>query len=397
MPIPSPFHPRTQQLCVSYRWKDWAGYHAVCRYDSCHEPEYFAFRHSAGLLDVTPLYKYEVYGSDACALLSRMTVRDVSKLRVGRVAYGCWCDDDGKVVDDGTVSRLDEDYYRLTAADPTYHWLMKLSRGYDVVVEDSSARLAALALQGPTSRRVLRECCESRVEFLKFFRVVRTRIDDVDVWVSRTGYTGDLGYEIWTERENALKLWDAVMAAGKPHGILPAGLDALDMTRIEAGFILLGVDYFSSLRTVLESRKSSPFEIGLGWAVKLDREPACVGHSALRREKENGSAWRLVGLEARWEDLEDLYESYGRPPSLPAEACRDPLPVYAEGAQVGQATSHVWSPTLKKMIALASVRSRYADPGRSLQLEHTVEFERRTIQASVVETPFFNPERKRKP
>lgn len=402
MPIPSPFHERTQALCTSYRWKDWAGHYAVASYDTCHDREYFAFREAAGLLDVTPLFKYEVHGPDAAALLSRMTVREVGKLAVGRVSYCCWCDDQGKVIDDGTISRLDEEAYRLTAADPTYDWLVRLARGYDVTVEDSTHRLAALAVQGPTAREVLRSAGVEAIDELRFFGVARARLDGLEVWVSRTGYTGDLGYEVWVEAEQALTLWDALMAAGRPHGLEPAGLDALDMTRVEAGFVMLGVDYYSALKVVVESRKSTPYEIGLGWTVKLEREPF-LGQAALAAEAARGPAWRLVGLEASWEELEALYDRYGLPPSLPARASREPLPVYAEGTyggrgpQVGRATSHTWSPILKRSIALASVQAPFARTGTKLQLEHTVEWERHTVTATVVETPFFNPERKRKP
>jgi aminomethyltransferase len=400
MPIPSPFHERTSKLCTSYRWKDWSGYAAVCSYDSTHEREYFAFRESAGLLDVSPLWKYDVQGPDAAALLSRMMVRDVGKLKVGRVGYSCWCDDYGKVIDDGTVTRLAEDYYRVTAADPTLHWLLELGRGLRVEVEDSSARLAALALQGPRSRDILRAACDADMDALKFFCATRARLDGLDVWITRTGYTGDLGYEVWCDRDEALRVWDALIDAGGPHGIEPAGLDALDVSRIEAGFILLGVDYFSAPTVVLEARKSTPFEIGLGWCVDLDRarQPPFIGSEALAAERRRGSAWALAGLEVAWEALEALYESYSLPPSLPATARRDGLPVYDdEGRQVGQVTSHTWSPILKKYIALASVLAPHARPGTVLQMEHTVEYVRRQVPATVVETPFFNPERKRKP
>lgn len=400
MPIPTPFHERTLPLCTSYRWKDWAGYCAVCSYDTSHEREYFAFRESAGLLDVTPLYKYEVCGPDAQALLARMMVRDVSKLKVGRVAYSCWCDDDGKVVDDGTVSRLAEDHFRVTAADPTLHWLHALSRGLDVQIEDSSARLAALALQGPTSRAILREAINTGsadLDKLKFFGVTRAAIHSIPVWISRTGYTGDLGYEIWVEREAALAVWDALMAAGERHGIEPAGLDALDMARIEAGFVLLGVDYFSSQKVVLESRKSTPLELGFGWMVDLERGNF-IGRDAIAAEMKRGSVWQLVGLEVSWEELERLYSSFNLPPSLPPAARRDALPIFdGEGRQVGQATSHTWSPLLKKYLALASVHRGFEARGKKLQIEHTVEYERRKVTATVAPIPFYDPERKRKP
>jgi aminomethyltransferase len=400
MPVPSPFHERTAALCTSYRWKDWSGYAAVCSYDTTHDREYFAFRESAGLLDVSPLFKYEVYGPDAAALLSRMMVRDVSKLKVGRVGYSCWCDDYGKVIDDGTVTRLDEDYYRVTAADPTLHWLQAVGRGMRVTLEDSSARLAALALQGPRSREILRAASDADVDGLKFFGATRARLDGLEVWITRTGYTGDLGYEVWVERAHAVRLWDALMDAGRAHGITPAGLDALDVSRIEAGFILLGIDYFSAPKVVLEARKSTPAEIGLGWLVDFERPrfPLFVGRDALLAEKQKGSAWALVGLEVSWEALEKLYESFSLPPNLPATARRDGLPVYDdEGEQVGKVTSHTWSPILKKYIALTSVHAEHARPGTVLQMEHTVEFERRKVPATVVKTPFFDPERKRKP
>ncbi len=400
MPIPSPFHERTSKLCTSFRWKDWSGYAAVCSYDTTHDREYFAFRESAGLLDVSPLFKYEVYGPDAAALLSRMMVRDVSKLKVGRVGYSCWCDDHGKVIDDGTVTRLDEDYYRVTAADPTLHWLQTVGRGMRVTLEDSSARIAVVALQGPRSREVLRAASDADMDGLKFFGATRAKLDGLDVWITRTGYTGDLGYEVWVENEHAPRLWDALMDAGRPHGITAAGLDALDVSRIEAGFILLGVDYFSAPKMVLEARKSTPTEIGLGWLVDFERPrfPNFVGRAALEAEKKRGSAWAFVGLEVAWEALEALYESFSLPPNLPATARRDGLPVYDEdGKQVGKVTSHTWSPILKKYIALTSVHAEHAAPGTVLQMEHTVEYERRKVPAKVVKTPFFDPERKRKP
>jgi aminomethyltransferase len=397
MPIPSPFHARTQPLCTSYHWKDWAGYCAVCSYDTTHEREYFAFRESAGLLDVTPLYKYEVEGADATALLARMMVRDVSKLKVGRVAYSCWCDDDGKVIDDGTIARLDESHYRVTSADPALHWLRSLSRGFAVTIEDSSARLAALALQGPTSRAVLAAASDADLAKLKFFGVTRARIGGATVWISRTGYTGDLGYEVWMERPDALSVWDALIAAGRPYGIEPAGLDALDVARIEAGFVLMGIDYYSAKKVVLEARKSTPHELGFGWMVDLERGNF-IGRDAIAAEVKRGPAWNLVGLEVSWEELESLYALFDLPPSLPATARRDGLPIYAEdGRQVGQATSHTWSPLLKKYLALASVRCGFEAPGTTLQIEHTVEFERRKVTATVAPVPFFDPERKRKP
>ena len=214
MPIPSPFHERTQALCESFAWKDWAGYYSVSAYGHSHDKEYFAFREAAGLIDVSPLYKYEVTGSDAAAYLSRVMVRDITRLKIGRVTYCCWCDDDGKVVDDGTITRLGESHYRMTAADPMYHWLGKFTPSFDVAIEDSSARIGALALQGPTSRDLLKACTDIDMDAMRFFAAGRGRLGECDVWVTRTGYTGDLGYEIWCERDDALPVWDALMDTG---------------------------------------------------------------------------------------------------------------------------------------------------------------------------------------
>jgi aminomethyltransferase len=301
------------------------------------------------------------------------------------------------VVDDGTVARLDEDYYRVTAADPTLHWLQALARRERVTLEASSARLAAVALQGPRSRDILRAASDADMDGLKFFGITRARVDGLEVWISRTGYTGDLGYEIWVENPGALRLWDALVDAGRAHGLAPAGLDALDVTRVEAGFILLGVDYYSAPKVVLESRKSTPDELGFSWMIDLDRDEF-VGREAIARERERGVAWKLVGLEVSWEALEALYDSYGLPPALPARASRDALPVYSgDGRQVGKATSQTWSPLLKKYIAIATIEGAAVAPGQELELEHTVEFERRRVPATVVKTPFFDPERKRKP
>jgi aminomethyltransferase len=335
-----------------------------------------------------------VRGRDAAALLSRMMVRDISKLQVGRVTYCCWCDDRGKVLDDGTVTRLDDNEYRVTAAEPTYHWLSRLSRGLEVEIEDVTNSIVALALQGPLSRAVLQQCSDADLDDLKFFRTTKARLDGIDVWISRTGYTGDLGYEVWAARENALAMWDAIIDAGQAYGLRPCALDALDMTRIEAGFILAGVDYFPAAAEVLERRKSTPDEIGLGWTVNLDRDPF-VGQAAIRAERNRGSKWKMVGLEVDWAKLEAIYDRYDLPTHLPAEACRTAVPVYSGRRQVGQATSHTWSPILKKQICLASIRTANAAIGTELTIEHTVDYDRLRTAAKIVKTPFFNPERKR--
>ena len=395
MPIGTPFHPRTSELCTSLFYKDWAGYHTVCSYDTCHEREYYALRNAAGLIDVSPLYKYEVYGKDAAAFLSRVMVRNVRNLDLGRCTYLCWCDDYGKVLDDGTVSRLDDTYFRVTAAEPTLSWLMRLSRGFDVTIEDSTDRIGTLSLQGPNSREILRNACDADMDSLRYFDVTKAKLDGVDVVISRTGYTGDLGYEVWVGSDQALKVYDSIMVAGRDYRIQPVGLDAMDVTRIEAGYIMNGVDYFSANTCSIESRKSTPYEIGLGWTVDLDRDPF-IGQDALKAEKAHGSEWATVGLVYDWPAFERLFDEFGLPPQLPGGAWRTAVPVYnKKGRQVGQGTSGAWSAVLKDNLALATVKSAYAEPGTALQIEVTVEFERRRVPAIVTKTPFFDPPRKK--
>lgn len=377
------------------RWKDWSGFHAVCSYDTYHEREYFAFRNSAGLIDVTPLFKYEVFGPDAGPFLSRIMARDIGRIEVGQVAYCCWCDNAGKVLDDGTVSRLDDNYFRVTAAEPNLAWFHRNAGGRDVTIEESTGKIAALSLQGPNAREILKQVAGPEAEGLRFFRLMRTRVDGFDVTITRTGYTGDLGYEVWVDNEHALGLWDALISAGRPYGILPAGLDALDMTRVEAGFILNGVDYFSANHCLIQSRKSTPYEIGLGWTVQLDR-PSFNGQAALAAEKRRGPGRRLVGLEIDWDEYESLFAAHGLPPEVSGSAWRAAVPVYTSaGVQVGQATSGSWSPMLKKNLALATVRAPHGTIGEALRIEVTVEYVRKSVKAAVLKKPFFDPPRKR--
>jgi aminomethyltransferase len=378
------------------KWKEWAGYYAVCSYDTLHDPEYYAFRNSAGLLDVSPLFKYRVKGSGAAAFLSRIMVRNINKLEVGRVSYCCWCNDDGKVIDDGTVMRRSENEFFVTSADPSYSWFSRFLRGYDVVLEDISDQVAGLALQGPTSRDILKQVCDADLDTLKFFSTRRAKADGYEVYVSRTGYTGDLGYEIWVENEHALKLWDAIMKAGKNYDIRPAGLDALDVTRVEAGLILKDVDYFNSLHALTADRMSSPYELSLGWTVDLNRDPF-NGQAALQTEKAQGSKWAIVGLDIDWPQLEELYYQRGLPPVIGSHAWRSSVPIYTgkdKKTQAGYATSGTWSPILKKNIALATIEKKYDKLGSELQFEVTVEHKRYTVSAIVSKSQFYNPEHK---
>jgi len=375
-------------------WRDWAGYFAVSTYEVHHDREYNAIRNAAALIDVSPLFKYRVTGRDAVRLVDRIVTRDARKMGVGQVAYTHWCDGDGKVIDDGTVSRLGESLFRWTAAEPSLRWIRENAFGLEVQVEDISEKTAAVALQGPTSREILRACAEGDVAGLKYFRVMPTRIAGIPVDISRTGYTGDLGYEVWVEAAQALRLWDALMEAGRPYDITPTGMLALDVARIEAGLILADVDYLGARKALIPSQTYSPYEIGLGRLVNLEKAPY-IGQAALKRIAREGPPRQLVGLDVSWDDVERLHDEVGLAPQLPATASRVAVPVYRDGLQVGKATSSTWSPTLKKMIALATIASDAAAPGTRLEMEFTVDHQRRQVGVGVVKLPFFDPPRKK--
>jgi aminomethyltransferase len=393
MPIGTAVHDRTFPLCESLNYRDWSGFYAVSAYETHHEHEYNAIRNAAALIDVSPLYKYIISGKDATRLVDRVITRDARKLSVGQVYYTPWCDERGKVIDDGTVSRLGEDRYRWTAADPSLRWFHQNALGMDVRLEDVSERVAALALQGPTSAQLLRAVAEADIDGLKYFRVTTGTIAGVPVEISRTGYTGDLGYEIWIPAEHAPRVWDRLIEGGRPFDIHAAGMLALDVARIEAGLLLIEVDFLSSKKALIETQKYSPFEMGLGRLVQLDKAPF-VGRHALREEQKRGPARHIVGLAIDWPQVEALYEQVGLPPQVPATASRTHVPVYKDGGQVGKATSTTWSPVLKQLIALATVSSSVSQPGTMLEMEVTVEAVRHRARAAVVKTPFFNPPRK---
>jgi aminomethyltransferase len=393
VPIGTAVHDRTFRLCESLNYREWSGYYAVSVYEMHHEHEYNAIRNAAALIDVTPLFKYMITGKDATRFVDRVITRDIKKVAVGQVIYCCWCDEDGKVIDDGTISRLGENTYRWTAADPSIRWFHQNALGLDVQIEEISDQVAALALQGPTSGRLLQKAAEADITNLKYFRVTRGKIGGVAVDISRTGYTGDLGYEIWIPWNEAGRVWDALMDTGRQFDIHPAGMLALDVARIEAGLILIEVDYFSSKKALIESQKYSPYEIGLGRLVDLKKE-YFVGRSALEAEKARGSKRVLVGLDINWNDVEKHYDTIGLAPQVASTASRIPVPVYRGGMQVGKATSSTWSPTLKKMVALASLDRAHASLHTELHMELTVEAVRHRVRATVTELPFFNPARK---
>src|SRR5215218_3786747 len=377
------------------QWREWARFYASAAYADAHDIEYNAIREAAAVIDVSPLYKYRITGPDAIALADRVITRDATKLKVGQVYYTPWCDEHGKVIDDGTVHRVGEQELRWTAADPQSRWLHQNAAGLDVTIDDVTEEVAALALQGPLSRAVLEAATGEDWADVRYFRRREATIAGTRIDVSRTGYTGDLGYELWIPADAAPAVWDVLFDVGRAYGIRPAGMLALDVTRLEAGLILLEVDYTSARHAMNPEQNYSPYEIGLGKLVTFDKADY-VGRRALQAEQARGGpARRLVGLQLDRYDIEGLYTLQGLPPAISASTDRSHIPVFDGGRQVGKATSHGWSPLLKQAIALASVPPRYERTGSRLQVEWTVEGRRGQVAATVVELPFLDLARKR--
>ena len=394
MPIGTPFHTRTSALCASQNWRTWSGYFVASSYDVVHDYEYHALRNSAGLIDVSPLYKYDVRGRDALKLVNRVITRDAAKCSVGQALYSCLCEDDGAVIQEGTLFRLAEDHFRFHLADASLRWLKLNALGMDVCIEEVSEQLAALALQGPNAFEILRKIVDVDLSQLRFFRFKPGKILEIPVIISRTGYTGDLGYEIWFGAAHAEVIWDLLVDKGRGFGIKPAGMLALDVARLEAGFILLEVDYIGAEKAMIASQKYSPFEIGLGWTVDLKKDHF-VGSKALRQLNGRAPSRQIVGLEINLSDYEYLFHQVGLPPQFPIAAWRGVAPVYKDERQVGHATTGGWSPTLKKYIALATVEKDFNQIGTRLEIEATVNYTRQTTGVTVVQLPFYDPVRKR--
>jgi len=393
VPIGTAVHERTFPLCQSLNYREWSGFYAVSVYETHHDHEYNAIRNAAALIDVTPLFKYMISGRDATRFVNRIIARDINKVAVNQVIYCCWCDEEGKIIDDGTITRLEENRYRWTAADPNLRWFRQNAVGFEVQIEDITEQVAALALQGPTSGGLLKRVAEAEIENLKYFRKTSGKIGGVPVDISRTGYTGDLGYEIWIAWQDAVRVWDTLMEAGRSFDIHPTGMLALDVARIEAGLILADVDYISSKKALTPSQKYTPSEVGLAKLVHYEKENF-IGRRTLVEEKKAGPQRVLVGLEVDWNEVEALFDRMGLAPQTPTTASRVHVPVYKGREQAGKATSTTWSPLLKQLIALASVEPHYAQPGTKLQMEVTVEAVRYKAGATVRQLPFFNPPRK---
>jgi aminomethyltransferase len=394
----TPFHSRTAALNQGQRWEDWEGFLTASMYGLDPLLEYNAIRLGCGLFDVSPLHKYEVRGPDAKAFLQRLVVRDLTPSRPGRGFYTVWCNDDGKVIDDGAVFHLAENHLRLTSTLPSLEWLADNAEGFDVAIDDTSEEVVGIALQGPTSRDLLQKLTGAELSALKFWHCADAEVADAPALISRSGYTGDLGFEIFVRPDDAAKVWDAAMDLAREYQMRPCGLVALDMARIEAGLPQIGAEFISAKQTLFEVQMLSPLELGVGWMCRLDRDHF-VGRDALIAEKTNGtSRWNTVGIELDVPAIEKSFREFDMPLHLPERPWTEAVPIYADAAQsrlIGRGTSGMWSPLLKKYIVIARVPPRHAAHGSRFFIEEVIEAKTFSIPATVVETPFFDPPRKR--
>ncbi len=390
----TPFHSRTRALMQANQWRRWSGHTVASSYEMTHDREYLAIRNACVLIDVSPLCKYLIEGKDSERFLNRLVTRDVSKCAMGGMLYTPWCNSQGKVIDDGTIAHISENSFRLTSAEPNLRWLQDNAIGMEVSIKDVSDEVASLALQGPKSRDLLIKLTGADLGSLKYHKFLNTKLGSINLMISRTGYTGDLGFELWMDAKNAERVWDAIIEAGHDYALQPAGIWALDVSRIEAGLIMLDVDYTPANKAMSEAQTSSPLELGLSWAVSF-KKGNFVGRRALLQEKKNGSQTLLCGLEIDHKEFERQHHELGLPVPYPFIAWREMIPLHIDGKQVGYATSGVWSPTLKKYIALAHLKPEYALPGKSVSIDLNVDRFRRTFNARVSELPFFNPKRKK--
>ncbi len=378
--LETPLHVRTAPLCLTGDWSRWAGYTTVNSYGTV-ELEYFAIRNAATLFDLSPMRKYRISGPGAERYLNRLVTRDVSKIAPGRVAYAVWCDDGGKVLDDGTLFRFGAEEFWICSQERHLNWFLDSALGFEVEVADVSEDIAAIALQGPQSFSVLRALGVTGLETLKPFDMTGIALDGFTVTVSRTGFTGDLGYELWTDAEHAVALWDRLMTAGANHGLVPVGSAALDLARIEAGFPVANVDFLAAEQVLRATRRRSPFELGLDWLVDFGKGHF-NGRRALLNERNSSGGTRFVGLDVA-----------GNKPA------HDSLIYAGSGTQAGFVTSAMWSPTCKRNIALATLQRPYDTGVRDLWAEVYVnkegKWEKVVAPCKIVKRPFYNPPRRR--
>ncbi|MEH6606359.1 MAG: aminomethyltransferase family protein [Pseudomonadales bacterium] len=375
----TPFHERIAEACEANIWFDWKGYTCPDVYYDM-ELEYSAIRATTGVFDISPMTKYRISGPDAEAYLNRLVTRDVSKIKVGRVGYTVWCDEAGQVMDDGTIFHLAENDYRLCSYTKVMDWLQWSATGFDVTILDETDDVAALSIQGPTSCRILRAMGLDGLQDLKPFGITSFPFDGTELVVSRTGFTGDLGYELWIDPAHALALWDALFALSDDHVIKPVGGGAYELARIEAGFIQAGTDFVPVEETIRQGRSRSPLELGLSWLVDF-KKPVFNGRKALLKEKEEGSRYRFVFLDI--EGNKSAEHSF----------------LYKGNKQVGTVTSAAWCPTSKSNFALAQVDAKYGEIGdefiAEIYYERELQWTKVMATCTVVEASPFNPPRRR--
>ncbi len=391
----TPFHPRTSALNKTGLWAHWAGYLSATQYQLSEKFEYFAVRNSAGVYDTSPLYKYSIRGRGAEKFLSGVLARDIRKCRPGQAQYTIWCDDDGYVVEDGVINRLFPTEFMLSAAEPNLAYFQSLV-GYDEVeIEDVSEAIASLAFQGPYSRKIL-AALSPDIDELGYFHLTETKLDGSPVTVSRTGYTGDLGYEIWVPAAEALQVWDTIFAASEGYGVLPFGETALLMTRIEAGLLLIEADFTPSRFAWTDADRSTPPELGLGWMFRsIDTESRpFIGREAIRRELSDGSRWSLVGLVLDWRSWDEVYGRAGHVPPKDHTPLAQETMLYSDDEHVGFATSSMYSPMMQRHIAIAHVRPELSARGSEVSFEVTIDHHLDYVKARVTRMPFYNPPHK---
>lgn len=397
MILRSPFHERTSALNETGLWSHWSGHLAADRYQMSDKFEYFAVRNSAGVFDSSPLYKYRIHGSDAERFLAGVLARDIRACPPGHAQYTAWCDDRGFVVEDGVILRRGPDEFLLTAAEPNLAYFSDLVGRDDARIDEVSHDYAVIAVQGPRSRDLLGRLVPS-VATIPYFGLTTGEIAGRPVTVSRTGYSGDLGFEVWIESPDALRVWDALWDAFDGYGVLPFGLSALYMLRIEAGLLLLDVDFASSRFAWTDEDRSTPIELGLGWMFRdlASDDRAFIGRRSIERELADGtSRWRMTGLVLDWRDYDRIYNAAGLIPPKDHTPIQEELFVYDdEIRQVGYASSSMYSPMLQRHIAMARVRPELAKSGTPLRLEVDVNHRYEYVRATTARMPLYNPARK---
>ena len=393
----TPFHPRVEAANQTGLWSHWAGYLVVDRYQMSEKFEYFAIRNSAGVFDSSPLYKYRITGKDSEKFLSGVLARNIRKCRPGQAQYTLWCDDRGFVIEDGVILRNYADEFLLTSAEPNLAYFKNLI-GYEAVeIEDVSEEIGTLAFQGPRSRQILQTLAPEIAE-IGYFHLTEAKLGDAPVTISRTGFTGDLGYEIWVGADDAIATWDLVMEASEGHGVVPFGQTALLMARIEAGLLLLNADFESSRFAWNDEHRSTPIELGFGWMfrdIDTDDRPF-IGRNAIRRElSEESSRWKLVGLVVDWKEYDDKYNSAGLVPPKDHTPITEEYMLYTDDyKRVGYATSLMYSPILQRHIAIGRVRPELSAVGTRVNLEVTINHRYELVGTHVARQPLFNPPRK---